>query len=929
VDSVKDVRVPAEQLIGRRAECGVLDRLVEAVRAGESQALVVCGEPGVGKTALLEYLAGHAPGCRVARAAGVQSEMELAFAGVHGLCAPMLDRLERLPVPQRDALRTALGLSAGPAADGFLVGLAVLSLLSEVADEQPLICLVDDQQWLDRASAQALAFAARRLVAESVGLIFGARVLSGDLAGLPELVVRGLQVPDARALLDSVLTGPLDAQVRDQIVAESGGNPLVLVELPRGLTPEELAGGFGLLGAVPLAGRIEENFRRRVDSLPEQTRRLLLLAAAEPAGEPALVWRAGTQLGIDPGAATPAGDAGLVEFGTRVRFRHPLVRSTAYRSASARDRQQAHQALANVTDPQLDPDRRAWHRAEAASGPDEDVADELERAAGRAQGRGGLAAAAAFLQRAATLTLNPAQRAARALAAAQAKIQAGAFDTAVDLLSMAQAGPLTDVQQARVDLTRAQLAYVANRGSDAPLLLLKAAMRLAPINAELSRATYLDALAAAIFAGRLASPGGDVVDVARAAAAAPPPQRAARAPDLLLDGLTADYNQGYAAELPMLRKALTTFGTDMSTEEELHWLSWASVTAMRIWDDDHWSALSARHVQLAREAGALSELPLALTLRTYMLLFAGDLTAAASLTDETQTVKEATGSNLAPYGALGLAALRGEETDGLALIETTRDDVNRRGEGLGITLSEWANAVLHNGLGQYDKALAAAQRATAYEPDLASMVWPAVEIIEAAVRTGTTETATIGYRRLSEMTTASATNWALGLQARSHALLSEGEEAEDRYREAIARLGRTRIRTDLARAHLLYGEWLRRQRRRTDSREQLRTAHRMFEGMGMEAFAERARRELQATGETVHKRSVATRHTELTPQEFQIARLARDGLSNPEIGTRLFISAHTVQYHLRKVFAKLGISSRSQLDRVLSRILSTDQRPRQ
>jgi DNA-binding CsgD family transcriptional regulator len=916
------------ELMGRPAECGVLDRLVEAVRAGESRALVVHGEPGVGKTALLEYLARQASGCRVARAAGIQSEMELAFAGLHQLCAPMLDRLEQLPVPQRDALRTVLGMSVGPAPDQFLVGLAVLSLLSEVADERPLLCLVDDQQWLDRASAQVLAFAARRLVAESVGMIFGARVLSGDLARLPELVVKGLREADARALLASVLTRPLDARIRDQIVAETGGNPLALLELPRGLTPAELAGGFGLPGAVPLAGNIEENFRRRLGALPDQTRRLLLVAAADPTGDPGLVWRAATRLRVGPDAAAPADEAGLAEFGTRVRFRHPLVRSAAYRSASAQEQRQVHRALAEVTDPQLDPDRRAWHLAQAATGPDEDAAAELERSAGRAQERGGLAAAAAFLERAATLTLNPAQRARRALAAAQAKIQAGAFDTAVELLAMAEAGPLSDFQQARVDLTRAQLAYVTNRGSDAPPLLLRAARRLEPIDADLSRATYLDALAAAIFAGRLAGPGGDVLDAARAAGAAPPPQRAALAPDLLLDGLTADYNQGYAAELPMLRKALTTFGTGMSTEEELHWLSWASVTAMRIWDDDHWDALSARHVQLAREAGAVSELPLALTLRSYMLLFAGDLTAAASLIDETETVKEATGSNLAPYGALGLAALRGDETEALAVIKITKDDVNRRGEGLGITLAEWANAVLYNGLGRYDKALAAAQRATAYEPDLGSMVWPAVEIIEAAARTGTTETASSGYRRLSEMTSASGTSWALGLQARSYALLADGEEAEHHYRESITRLGRTRVRTDLARAHLLYGEWLRRHRRRTDAREQLRTAHRMFEAMGMDAFAERARRELRATGETVHKRTVATRRAELTAQEAQIARLARDGLSNPEIGTRLFISAHTVQYHLRKVFAKLGINSRSQLDRALPSAPTTVERPR-
>ncbi len=573
--------------------------------------------------------------------------------------------------------------------------------------------------------------------------------------------------------------------------------------------------------------------------------------------------------------------------------------------------------LADATDPQLDPERRAWHRAQAATGPDEDVAAELERSAGQALARGCLAAAGAYLQRAVTLTLDPARRAERATVAAQGKIRAGAFDAAVELLALAEAGPLTDLQQARVDLVRAQLAYVTDRGYDAPGLLLQAARRLGPIDADLSRATYLDALSAAIFAGRLAKSDGGVLEVARAAAEAPPPKHAPRPPDLLLDGLTATYNDGYAAGLPMLRKALTDFGGGMSAEEELRWLWLASVAAMRLWDDDAWETLSARHVRLAREIGALSELPLALMSRTYVLLYAGELAAAASLTEETEAVNEAIGSSLAPYGALGVAALGGDEGTTEALIESTLEDVSRRGEGVGITFVEWARAVLNVGLGRYDNALAAAQRATSYQPDIGSLIWPTVELIEAAVRTGSIEIAIDAHGRLAKMTSASGTDWALGLEFRTRALLSEGAEAEHLYRDSIARLGRTRQRIDLARAHLLYGEWLRRERRRTDGREQLRTARHMLEAIGMEAFAERARRELRATGETARKRTIAAKQTELTPQEAQIARLAREGLSNPEIGTRLFISAHTVQYHLRKVFAKLSITSRSQLDRVL------------
>jgi hypothetical protein len=517
------VACPAAELTGRDAERRVLDRLVEAVRAGESRALVVHGEPGVGKTALLEYLGGSAPGCRIERAAGVQSEMELVFAGLHQLCAPMLDRLEAVPVPQREALRTAFGMSAGPAADRFLVGLAVLSLMSAVAERQPLICLVDDGQWLDHASRTVLAFVARRLGAESVGLVLTTRVAGGDLTGLPELAVGGLGEADARTLLEAALPGPIDARVRDQIVAETRGNPLALLELPRGLTAAELAGGFGLPAVVPLAGRIEASFGRRVGALPHQTRRLLLLAAADPSGDPALVWRAATRLEVGAETAALTAAAGLAEFGTRVRFRHPLARSAAYRFGSAQERQEAHGALAEATDPQLDPDRRAWHRAQAAPGPDEEIAAELERSADRAQARGGLAAAAAFLKRAATLTLDPSRRARRALAAAQAQVQAGAYGPARDLLAMAGAGPLTSSQQATVELVRGQLAFLTSRGSDAPSLLLKAARSLEPIDAGLSRATYLNALSAGMFAGRLASPGSGVVEIARATAAAPPP----------------------------------------------------------------------------------------------------------------------------------------------------------------------------------------------------------------------------------------------------------------------------------------------------------------------------------------------------------------------------------------------------------------------
>jgi DNA-binding CsgD family transcriptional regulator len=488
------------------------------------------------------------------------------------------------------------------------------------------------------------------------------------------------------------------------------------------------------------------------------------------------------------------------------------------------------------------------------------------------------------------------------------------------MLAIADAGPLSDFQRARADLSRAQLAYITSRGAEAPPLLLKAARRLVAVDPALSRATYLDALSAAIFAGRLAGPGGGVLAAARTAAAAPPPPRAPRAPDFLLDGLTAYYNDGFAASVPMLRRSLAGFGEGMPPDEELRWLWLVTVAgAFRIWDDTHWDRLTARHVQLARDTGSISELPLALTSRAYLHLFSGELTAAETLIHELSAVQEATGIGLAPYAALCLAAFRGQAAEAAALIDTTMEDVTLRGEGVGITFAQWANAALNNGLGRYDKAAAAAGHAVGYEDDIGSLIWTLPELIEAATRLGRPETAGWAYAKLSEMTTASATDWALGIRARSQALLTEGEEAEELYRESVTRLGRTRLRIDLARAHLLYGEWLRRQRRRTDAREQLRAAHDMFKAMGVAGFAERARRELNSTGETARKRAPAAPHEELTAQEALIARLARDGLSNPEIGTRLFLSAHTVQYHLRKVFAKLAITSRSQLDRVLPR----------
>jgi DNA-binding CsgD family transcriptional regulator len=912
------------ELTGRRGESGVLDQLVKAVQAGGSRVLVVHGEPGVGKSALLDFLAGRASGCRVVRAAGVESEMELAFAGLHQLLAPVLDRLEGLPGPQQEALRTAFGLSSGPAPDRFLIGLAVLGLLSEVADERPLICVVDDEQWLDRASVQALGFVARRLAAEPVGLVFAARVRGAELAGLPELAVAGLREEDARALLDSVLTGPLDARVRDLIVAETRGNPLALLELPRGLGSAELAGGFGLPVAVSLPGRIEDSFRRQMEGLPTETRLLLALAAADPSGDPLLVWRAAGRLGIEVQAWAPAVETGLVEFGARTRFRHPLARSAAYRSVSPQERQKVHEALAEVTDLAADPDRRAWHRAQAAPGPDAEVAAELERSASRAEDRGGLAAAAAFLERAALLTPEPGRRAQRLLAAARAKREAGKPDAALVLL--AEAGPLDPHQAAEMQSLRGQIAADQYRGSDAARLLLRAARLLEPLDAGLAREMHLDALGAALVAGDLERPGG-VREAAQAARAAPRGPEPPRAVDVVLDALALRLTDGHAAAVAALTHALELLvALDLGTEETRRWLWLAGgrtgrIIAMELWDFESGYALATRQVQVAREAGALVHLQIALNFLALLHLLTGELSTAKRLIEEDQLIAEVTGNPPVEYAAMMLAAWQGREQDASELIQATIAEATPRGTGILTGSAAYASAVLGNGMGRYEAARDAARQVFERE-DVIFGYLAVAELAEAAARTGQVAQVQATLDWLSERTRATPTAWVLGIEARIRALLSDGKAADDLYRESVEQLGRTRVRAELARSHLLYGEWLRRQRRRAEAREQLRTAHRMLEEMGMEAFAERARRELRATGETARTRTVSAARgagasAALTPQEAQVARLAREGLSNPAIGARLFISSRTAQFHLSNVFTKLEITSRSELDRVL------------
>jgi DNA-binding CsgD family transcriptional regulator len=905
-------------LLGRRRDCETLDRLVACVQAGESQVLVLRGEAGIGKTALLEYLAEQASGWRVVHAAGVQAEMELAFAGLHQLCGPLLDGLGGLPGPQRDALREAFGLENGGVPDPFRVALAVLTLLAGAAEERPLACVVDDVQWLDLASRQALAFVARRLLAEQIAMVFAVREPSepDELEGLPELSVSGLGEEDARTILASGISGPMDTRVRDRIVAETRGNPLALLELPRGLTPAELAGGFGLPDRGPLSGRIEKSFRRRFEALPSGTRQLLLIAAAEPTGDVPLLWRAAQRLGIGADAAGPAEAAELFELGARARFRHPLVRSAIYRAAPSDEREKAHRALAEATDPDADPDRRAWHRAHAAAGLDEEVAGELERSADRAQRRGGVAAAAAFLERAAELTPDPARRGARALAAAQAKLDAGAAEATEALLATAELTPLDELQRARLERLRAQIAFARTRGGDAPALLLDAARGLERLDAATARETHLEAMAAAMFAGRLGH-GPSLREAAEAAQAAPAAPQPPRPIDLLLDGLATRLTDGYAAGVPPLRRALEAFrDVEDLTVRDVRWLWLACRVAQDLWDDELWDVLATRGLRVARETGALGVLPIAATYRASLHVHAGEFGAASSLIEETGAILRATGLAPVKYAWLWLTAWRGDEVEGLTRFEAARREATARGEGMGLGVLDWAIALLYNGRGRYPEALAAAERSCEHD-DVGPFGWSLVEVIEAGVRTDATDAASAAFDRLRERTQASGTDWALGIEAGCRALLTEGEGAEPLYREAVERLGRSRGVVHVARAQLLYGEWLRRESRRVDAREQLRQAYELFGRVGAEGFAERARRELTATGDSVRRLTVETRDA-LTPQEAQVAELAQKGRTNPEIGAELFISPRTVEYHLHKVFTKLGIRSRKELRAALA-----------
>ncbi|OBF13674.1 LuxR family transcriptional regulator [Mycobacterium sp. ACS4331] len=918
----------AQHLHGRATETAALRDVIASARAGRSHVLVLRGEAGVGKTALLNALLDEAEGLRCVQVSGVESDMELAYAGLHQLCVPLMDHADDLAPPQRDALSVAFGRGVGAPPERFLVGLAVLSLLAAAVRDQPLLCVVDDAQWLDQVSLQTLGFVARRLMAEPVALVFAVRTQGAEtLAGLPELPIRGLSDADARNLLDRAMIGVIDPSVRDRIVAETRGNPLALLEAPHTYSAAELASGFGPLGSPASPNRIEESYVRRIEALPAATRRLLLLAAAEPVGDSALFLRAAALLDIAVDALSPAESAGVIEFGPRMRFHHPLMRSAAYRAADVADRRAIHAALAAATDASADPDRRAWHAANSVAGSDDSVAAELEASAARAQRRGGIAAAATFLERAAVLTADQDLRGSRALAAAEAKRDAAALASAYEMLAIAESCPLSALQRGRVARLRAQMEFVGSRSGvggapsvgDTAGMLLESAKQLEDVDPLAARESYLEAFAALMYAGRLGEPAGlrNAAEAARSALAHT--SELPRAVDVLFRGMIERITGGARGGSDHLRTALDAMVELAETEpgQTLRWMVPAfpilqESAAHELWDENVVDLLSAAIVKRARETGALAGLPQALVYRAGLHLLLGELSTATTLIAEADAITRATApSGPVRYHSLVITAWRGAAGEAVQLIDAASADGAARGEGRLLGLSGYATAVLYNGLGRYEEAFAAARAVCEYE-DLGFYSWALHELVDSAAHIGERDAAQRAIEDIEERAGASGTPWGLGAMASARALLADNDDADLLFTEALDHLCRSRVVVHQARTHLAYGEWLRRVNRRGDARRHLNEAHEKFTRMGAQAYADRARRELIAVGDRVRKKPLAT-GDHLTAQEAQIARLAADGLTNQEIGAQLFISVHTVEWHLRKVFVKLGITSRRAL----------------
>ncbi|WP_433728790.1 AAA family ATPase [Actinoplanes sp. CA-051413] len=878
-----------DRLVGRRAETQRLTELTGRAAAGHGGALVLAGEAGIGKSALLGYAAQTAAAFRVVHASGSEFEQELPYSGLHQLCLPLLDRLSELPPRSRDALRVAFSLAEGPS-DPFQIGMAALGLLTAAAQHQPLLCLIDDAQWLDEASAQVMLFLARRVTTDPVAMLFGVRTRPDPdgFGELPRLTLPGLSDEEAKTLLVTRSPFPLDDQVRDRLIAEAQGSPLALLELPR-------AGGFVPPDGSSVPTRIEDGFRSRLDGLSPYARLLLIVASADPTGDPGLLWAAAGRLGLDLTASSDqAANTGLAEFGHRIRFCHPLARSAVYRAASAGERRTAHGALAEATDPTAAPDRRAWHRAQAGAGPDDGIADELEQSAARAQARGGVAAAAAFLERSVALSLDPARRTERTLAATQAHLDAGMTDRASELLATLETAALDEYQRARVDQLHGRVAFTRQRDDTGPKFMARAAQRLSARHPAQARDCFLDALEMSLVVGRAGGVIRDVVATARAAAPASP------APDLL-DALIELVSSGYPAAIPLLRRTLDGAGEPLWVRRP----ALAVMVTAELWDVETHSTIAAWLVKQGRESGSPALLQLGLGQTVIDAALVGDLGRAIAATAEEAAIADAAGVPPLAYHRLHLAAQRGRRQDFQDVVDALDRAPTRAGH---VTNIHATAATLNNGLADYPAALAAARRVAAQD-DIFLTGSTLPELIEAAVRCNEHAAAAEALVSLTERAEANGTSVGRGIAAYARGLVTG---VEDDFRESVELLAEGNLMPYLGRAHLLYGEWLRRQGRRRDCRPHLHTAYELLSKAGADGFARRAADELRATGEKVRSQS-ATPYEKLTMQEVAVARLVASGATSNEVAGQLFLSKRTVDAHLRSIFRKLGLTSRRQL----------------
>jgi len=906
-------------LLGRSQERHRLTDLLQSAQAGRGIALVIQGEAGIGKSALLDDLAANAGDVLVCRVAGVESEMELPFAALEHLCGPLLGHVVDLRVLHRGTLEKAFGLTTGPRPDLFMVGMAVLDLIAAVTRSQTMLWLVDDAQWLDQASRQTVGFVCRRLRGERLAAVVAVRDTKGarDLTGLPQLRLQGLSRQEAGRLFDSVVTGPTDALVRDRIIAETRGNPLALLELPRSWTTAELVEGFSESERVPGDLQLERAFAKRLGDLPVDTRRLLTLAAAEPKGDPALLWSAAKEMGLDWRAAGAAEAQGLAEFSQHVHFRHPLVRAAAYRTAPLKDRLAAHVALAAATDPVDDPDRRAWHRASSTVAQDECIALELQQSAERARARGGLVAAAAMLERAAALTPDPRLRDERTLAAARAQRAAGALQSALRLLDTLDRAPRSDLLSAYVERLRGKIAFDQKRGAEAAELLLSAAGRLRRLDLTMARETQFEALAAAVWSAPQC--GNDLVRKAAAAALElPTGADGGSTSDLLMRGLATRITEGYATAAPLLQGALEAARGHHSAAADLDDLLWlagnrmAGMLAAESWDFETSRLLAQRQVNATREAGALVQLQFALNFLANNVVLAGDVHTAEALVDEERWLATITGVPPVAYGGLLVEACREDPSLSAPMVQAALAAATKQGEGRVVAFLHYVNAVLNNGLGRHRDALLSARRVIEGDT-LGYQSFAIGELAEAAFRVGDRDQLRASLTWMGVRVEATPTSWALGMWARVQAFNEHSAAAEALYLQALEHFADTPLRVEVARSHLLLGEWLHRQGMKERASEHLGEALDAFRELGLRAFAKRARRGLVATQRRRPHPLIDDPGVHLTQKELEIAELAQRGLSNREIGARLYLSHRTVEWHLGNVFAKVRVASRRQL----------------